>query len=96
MGVRTCMTEFRSDFFVLFSLEHYFSLGNVNVSRDEEVLEAWLFTRQTSAGEENSKEDWAVVLESWNGSRRIAAQFPGNSQLGLLVLPIPQKAARGS
>ena len=44
-------------------------------SRDEEVLEAWLFTRQTSADEENSKEDWAVVLESWNGSRRIAASL---------------------
>ena len=32
------------------------------------ILEAWLFTRQTSTDEENSKEDWAVVLESWNGS----------------------------
>ena len=29
------------------------------------------------ADKEDSKEDWAVVLESWNGSRRIAAQFQG-------------------
>ena len=33
------------------------------------ILEARLFTRQTSTDEEDSKEDWAVVLESWNGSR---------------------------
>ena len=47
------------------------------------ILEAWLFTRQTSTDEENSKEDWAVVLESWNGSREVSDAIPGNSQLGL-------------
>ena len=41
------------------------------------ILEAWLFTRQTSVDEENSKEDWAVVLESWYGSRRLVARFQG-------------------
>ena len=34
-------------------------------------------TRKASVNEEDSKEDWAVVLESWNGSRKIAAQFQG-------------------
>ena len=41
------------------------------------ILETWLFTRQTSTDEENPKEDWAVVLESWNGSKRLAARFQG-------------------
>ena len=35
-----------------------------------------------------------MVLESWNGSRRLAAQFQGIPSWVLLVLPIPQKAAR--
>ena len=48
-------------------------------------------TRKTTVDEEYSKEDWAVVLESWN-----SGTIPGNSQLGLLVLPIPQKVAGGS
>ena len=42
------------------------------------ILEAQLFTRQTSEDGKNSKEDWAVVLESWMGSRRVQevpAQF---------------------
>ena len=34
------------------------------------ILEAQLFTRQAAEGGKNSKEDWAVVLESWMGSRR--------------------------
>ena len=41
------------------------------------ILEAWLLARHSSVDDENSKEDWAVVLESWNGSRRLAAQFQG-------------------
>ena len=41
------------------------------------ILEAWSFTRQTSTDEENSKEDWAVVLESWNRSKKLAARFQG-------------------
>ena len=41
------------------------------------ILEAWLLARQTSVDDENSKEDWAVVLESWYGSRRLAARFQG-------------------
>ena len=50
------------------------------------ILEAWLFTRQASEDDENSKEDWAVVRESWNGSRRAqedSGAIPGNSQLSV-------------
>ena len=39
-----------------------------------------------SEDDENSKEDWAVVLESWTGSRRVqevSGTIPGNSQLGI-------------
>ena len=44
------------------------------------IVEAQLFTRQAAEGGKNSKEDWAVVLESWMGSRRVqevAAWFQG-------------------
>ena len=37
--------------------------------------------------DENSKEDWAVVLESWYDSRKkvqeVSGAIPGNSQLGV-------------
>ena len=60
------------------------------------ILEAQLFTRQASEDGKNSKEDWAMVLESWMGSRRVqevAARFQGIPSWVLLELPIPQKAA---
>ena len=40
---------------------------------EDTMNKSWIsaeITRKTSADEEYSKEDWAVVLESWNGSMR--------------------------
>ena len=38
-----------------------------------------------------------MVLESWYDTRRVVQEFrgtiPGNSQLGIVGIPIPQKAA---
>ena len=59
------------------------------------VLEAWLFTRQTSTDEENSKEDWAVVLESWNGSRRLATRFQGIPSWPCWYYQFPRKRLGG-
>ena len=39
-----------------------------------------------------------MVLESWYDTRRVVQEFrctvPGNSQLGIVGIPIPQKAAK--
>ena len=59
------------------------------------ILEAWLFTRQTSTDEENSKEDWAVVLESWNGSRRLATRFQGIPSWACWYYQFPRKRLEG-
>ena len=60
------------------AFEHFkYNYGLTLEVAKKRILEAWLFTRQTSVDEENSKEDWAVVLESWYGFRRIAMRFQG-------------------
>ena len=74
--------QIHSEYCLLKALLNTLSTGWYNYGLALEVtkkriLEAWLLARQTSVDDENSKEDWAVVLESWNGSRRLAAQFQG-------------------
>ena len=46
---------------------------NNGLALEDAINNSWIsaeITRKTSANEEYSKEDWAAVLESWNGSRR--------------------------
>ena len=85
---------------LLKSLSHTLSTGWYNnglVLEDatKGFLGAWWFTRQTSVDEENSKEDWAVVLESWNGSRRIASRFQGIPSWACWYYQFPRKWLEG-
>ena len=59
------------------------------------ILQAWLLTRPTSTDEENSKEDWAVVLESWKGSRRLATRFQGIPSWACWYYQFPRKRLEG-